>query len=303
MNALEEKVAFTDVGSDENQPRASLALPMTVLGKTVGVFELQSYTPDAYRPQHLVGLGLAASLAAVMGEHMQLLERERQQRKAIQASEVRVRLLLESTAEAIYGLDSEGRCTFVNPACVRLLGYDHPNELLGKSMHELCHATYPDGRGYPQEECKIYQAFRLGEKVHVDDEVVWRKDGTAVPVEYWAHPIREGGRVVGTVVTFLDISERKRAERERQGLTRQLEQRVAHLSALHIIDRAISGSVDLAMTLEVVIEQVKQLLGVNAVAVLLYDRERQALGYASGQGFRTSALRHGRLRLGEGMAG
>jgi two-component system, sensor histidine kinase and response regulator len=81
-------------------------------------------------------------------------------------------------------------------------------------MHELMHHTRTDGTAYPDDECRIYLAFRRGEGSHVDDEVVWRSDGTSIPVEYWSHPLRENNLLIGAVVTFVDISERKRSLEE-----------------------------------------------------------------------------------------
>ena len=123
-----------------------------------------------------------------------------------------LRLLLNSTGEAIYGIDMLGNCTFCNAACLRLLGYSDPVEVIGKNTHNLMHHTRPDGTPYPSDECRIYLAFRGGEGTHVDDEVVWRADGTSFPVEYWSYPIRDNNVLIGAAVTFVDITERKRAE-------------------------------------------------------------------------------------------
>lgn len=90
-----------------------------------------------------------------------------------QRSENKERLLLNSTAEAIYGIDLQGNCTFANPSCARMLGYASTEELLGKNMHNLIHYSYPDGSPMPVEICRIYKAFRVGEGVHVDDEVLY----------------------------------------------------------------------------------------------------------------------------------
>jgi PAS domain S-box-containing protein len=127
-------------------------------------------------------------------------------------SKEQLRLLLDSTAEAIYTIDVDGVCTFCNTACLRLLSYRHDSELLGKNMHRLMHHSRPDGRAYPEEECKIFQAFRQGNGTHVADEVFWRADGTSFPAEYWSYPVRHNSRVVGSVVTFFDITERKKSE-------------------------------------------------------------------------------------------
>jgi two-component system, sensor histidine kinase and response regulator len=154
-------------------------------------------------------------------EHM---ERDILARTAeLKASEERSRLLLDSTAEAIYGIDLDGNCTFCNPACARILGYEQPEDLLGKDMHSLMHHTRPDGTPYPKKECHIYRAFKNQEGVHIDDEIFWRKDGTSFPAEYWSHPMRRDGEVVGAVAVILDITERKRAEGEKAQLTSILE--------------------------------------------------------------------------------
>ena len=132
--------------------------------------------------------------------------------EALKEHDEKIRLLLDSTAEAIYGLDMEGNCTFCNNSCLRLLGYKSPDELLGKNMHWQIHHKYPDGTHFPVEDCRIFRAFNKGEGTHVDDEVLWRSDGTSFPAEYWSYPQRHEGKVVGAVVTFLDITERKVAE-------------------------------------------------------------------------------------------
>jgi formate hydrogenlyase transcriptional activator len=122
------------------------------------------------------------------------------------------RLILDSASEAICGCDSEGICLFSNPSAARMLGYDHPAELLGKNMHALEHHTRKDGTPYPIEECPIYIGFQKNENVHRDDEVYWRKDGTSFPVEFWSHIVIREGKTLGAVITFIDITERKKAE-------------------------------------------------------------------------------------------
>jgi len=148
---------------------------------------------------------------------------------AVRESEEKVRLLLDSTAEGIYGIDLKGNCSLANAACLRILGYESPGELLGKDMHELMHYARADGTPYPQADCRIYQAFRKGEALHVEDEVLWRADGTSFPAEYWSYPVRNEGKLAGAVVTFLDITDRKRAEesmRESELRFRQLTENI-----------------------------------------------------------------------------
>ncbi|MBW1763616.1 MAG: PAS domain S-box protein, partial [Deltaproteobacteria bacterium] len=139
-----------------------------------------------------------------------ITERKRAE-EALRESERQVRLLLDSTAEGIYGLDMDGNCTFANSACANILGYKNTDELMGKHLHNLIHHTHPDGSPYPAEECLIYQAFKRGEGRHVDYEILWRADGTSFPAEYWSYPIRLDDQIIGSVVTFLNIIKRKQA--------------------------------------------------------------------------------------------
>jgi PAS domain S-box-containing protein len=129
--------------------------------------------------------------------------------ESLRESEEKYLLLLNSTAEAIYGIDMNGNCTFCNPTCLRLLGYTKSQDILGRNMHALAHHSHVDGSPYPNEKCQIYVAIRKREGIHVADEVMWRFDGTSFPVEYWSYPMNKGGMLVGAVVTFLDISNRK----------------------------------------------------------------------------------------------
>jgi two-component system CheB/CheR fusion protein len=151
-------------------------------------------------------------------------------RQEIADREERIRLLLDSTAEAIYGIDLSGVCIFCNSACARLLGYESPAALIGKQMHPLIHHTRADGTPYLPEQSPIYQAMRNRDGAHVDNEVLWRADGTAFPAEYWSHPIVRNTEVIGAVVTFLDITERRKAEEEVQEGVRRREQFLAMLS-------------------------------------------------------------------------
>lgn len=120
--------------------------------------------------------------------------------------------LLDSTIEGIYSSDLDGRCTFINRAAARMLGYE-PQEVLGKNMHELIHHSRADGTPYPVAECPILHACRMGQVSRNDDEVFWRRGSTPLPVEYASSPVREDGVITGAVVTFFDITQRKRAVR------------------------------------------------------------------------------------------
>src|SRR5215218_3309545 len=124
-------------------------------------------------------------------------------------------MVLEAAGEGIFGLDLDGNATFVNPAAVRITGWE-AEELVGRPQHDVLHHTKPDGSPYPSEECPIHAALEDGTTHSRDDEVFWRKDGTSFPVEYMSSPIFEDGEVIGAVVTFKDITERKALEQQLQ---------------------------------------------------------------------------------------
>ena len=132
--------------------------------------------------------------------------------QALRASEDLMRLLLDSTSEAIYGIDLQGRCTFANAACLRMLGYRDQSELLGRNMHELMHHTHSDGTPYLVEDCKIYRAGLKDEGTVIDDELLWRADGSSFHSEYRSFPLRRAGRRIGAVVSFIDVTERRKAD-------------------------------------------------------------------------------------------
>jgi PAS domain S-box-containing protein len=134
------------------------------------------------------------------------------QQQALRESEERVRLVLDTAAEGIIGVNLAGECTFANRSSLEMLGYGSVADLLGRNVHALIHHTYPDGRPYPKEECLVRRSTLQGVGSHADTEVHWRADGTSFPVEYWSHPIRQDGELAGAVITFIDITERRRAE-------------------------------------------------------------------------------------------
>ncbi|MBW8328846.1 MAG: EAL domain-containing protein [Thiobacillus sp.] len=184
--------------------RSSAAAPLRVNGQVVGALNVYSHEAHAFGLEKVMLLEkLAADLGMAIGHRASLA--------ALRESEERFRLLLDSSPEAIFGVDTQGLCTFVNPACLNMLGYTQ-EEMLGKSIHPLIHHTHPDGRPYPRQDCHVHNSTLHGQPTHVDSEVHWRKDGSSFPVEYWSHPMYRNGELVGAVVNFVDITERRRAE-------------------------------------------------------------------------------------------
>jgi formate hydrogenlyase transcriptional activator len=205
----------------------------------------------------------------IMALSEDITERKRAE-EALRNSEERVRLILDSAAEGIFGCDPEGTCLFCNPAAVRLLGYDDPSELLGKNMHALEHHTRPDGRPYPIEECPIYIGFQSGQDVHRDDEVYWRKDGTCFPVEFWSHPVFRESKTLGAVITFVDITERKQAEEA----LRKSEQRKRSLLE---INNAIVTNLTKDALHHSIWEALRGFLPVDRALLTLYQPDRDTL--------------------------
>ena len=190
--------------------------------------------------------------------------------EALQKSEERVRLILDSAAEGIFGCDPQGTCLFCNRAAVRLLGYDEPVELLGKNMHALEHHTHKDGTPFPIDECPIYIGFHENRGVYIDDDIFWRKDGTSFPVEYWSHPMVRDGKTVGAVITFFDISERKKAEEE----LRKSEQRKRTLLE---INNAIINNLTQEALFVSAYEAIRRVVSFDRAAFLLYRPEAKTL--------------------------
>ncbi len=174
-------------------------------------------------------------------------------------------LLLNSAGEGIYGVDLEGRTTFINPAGAGLLGFA-PAELLGTIQHDVVHHTRADGRPYPLSECHIHATLRDGAVHHIEDEVFWRKDGSRFPVEYTSTPVRdEGGRLTGVVVVFTDITERKR-------LVAQVQGQVERLGILAEASRAFAeAQPDYQALLDLAARKITEALGENCVIRLVSE--------------------------------
>lgn len=129
----------------------------------------------------------------------------------LRQSEENSRLILQSVAEGIFGTDTEGRCTFVNEAAQTMLAYTS-DEILGHDVHDLFHHSNPDGTPHPRKDCPIYLAYTQGITRFRRDEIFWRKDGSYFDVSYTSVPQRKRDAIIGSVVVFRDITERKKGE-------------------------------------------------------------------------------------------
>ncbi len=114
-------------------------------------------------------------------------------------------MILRAAAEGVVGVDTEGRIVLVNPSAAQILGF-RATDLGGKELHALVHHSRPDGQPLPYEETPLADTLRSGRKHRVRGQVLWRKDGKAVPVDLTTAPVRDGEQLVGAVMTFTDRS-------------------------------------------------------------------------------------------------
>ncbi len=157
-----------------------------------------------------------AAVRDMSQQQMEAAERERLGRD--------IRLLLDSTVGGLCGVDRQGLCTFINRAGAALLGYE-PDELLGRDLHALIHHSHEDGSPYPGDECPIYRAAQAGQGCQIDDEVLWRRDGTSFPSEIASRPVYEAGVLKGAVVTFAGTTARKQIEAQIKAYAEELVQK------------------------------------------------------------------------------
>jgi len=157
----------------------------------------------------------------------------REKQEQLSVAEERSRLLLDSAGEGIFGVNSEGQCTFANPSALDMLGYTRAG-IEGKNIHNLIHHTHADGSPYPAEGCPVSRAYTHGETETISDEMLWRKDGIGFSAEYTATPMKKDGKTVGAVVTFKDITEQKQMEKSLK--MRILELADARLASLNMME-------------------------------------------------------------------
>ncbi|MGM0412352.1 MAG: PAS domain S-box protein, partial [Pseudomonadota bacterium] len=135
---------------------------------------------------------------------------------AVRAAEAFRRQLLDSLAEGVFGLDTAGRFTFLNPAACELFGFRSEDEALGANAHELTHHHDTRGNPFPEADCPIRRVTTSGEALEAWEDWFWHRDGHGFPVEAYAAPLRDvEGHLTGVVVSFQDITRRKAAEAAR----------------------------------------------------------------------------------------
>jgi PAS domain S-box-containing protein len=215
-----------NIFNDDNFPRAKLGaeakiqsgagFPVLLNNKVIAILEFFDLNIKLLDKAML-------GVFNVLAEQMSRIFEKKIATDNLEESERRNRLLLESAGEGIYGLDLDGVTTFVNPAALTMLGYS-AQELIGHKMHPTVHYAYPDGKKYPKEKCPMYAAYKDGKIHRVTNEVLWRKDGTPLWVEYISSPVYQKNKITGAVVIFNDISDRIEADKKIERYAEQLEE-------------------------------------------------------------------------------
>ena len=150
----------------------------------------------------------------------------------LRETEADLRLVLDSATDGVYCVDTDGSTTMCNAAFLRMLSIGCEADAIGRKLHDVIHHTHPDGSPYPKEQCPIYRTAKYGVPGHVDYELFFRFDGTSFPVEYWVNPILRDGKIQGAVCTFVDITERRRAQEQQNLLLQELNHRIKNLFAI-----------------------------------------------------------------------
>jgi PAS domain S-box-containing protein len=203
-------------------------------GEVLGSFCVVDTKPRDWTDHEIAALTDIAACAISEIELRQAAVKARRDAEAAAHSRLERTALLNAVGQGVYGVDRESRCTFINRAALDMLGYEL-DEVLGRNMHDLIHHTHPDGSPFPQEECPLVQSFQTGRSVQLDNETLWRKDGTFFTAEYSSFPVTNDSTVTGSVVTFLDISQRGEAQKR--------------LGLQITVSRILAGSADLPMAL------------------------------------------------------
>jgi PAS domain S-box-containing protein len=226
-------------------------IPFIVVSGSIGE-ELAVGAMKAGAHDYIMKDNLARLVPAVERE-LREAESRRQRRNvegALEQCRRRTDSILEAAGEGICGLDANGVINFINPRGAKLVGWE-ADKLIGKPLHETVHHSRVDRTPFPKEDCSLCATLRDGLAHWMDDEVFWRQDGSVIPIEYTCMPMHQDGKIVGAVLTFQDITERKDAEGALREANRRLEcslaelrrtqQQIVEQERLHALGRMASG--------------------------------------------------------------
>ena len=222
--SMPTKESYSNAIHPADRPRTDAAIEHTLATGAPFDFECRALRPDGReRIFHARGRTVendAGTMVRLLGTVQDITDLAQARRRLEQVNRQN-EALLNSAADGIYGLDLEGRVTFVNEAATALTGYSL-EQTLGRRRHDLVHHTRENGTPYPLEDCPCNAGLEYGLARTVSDEVFWRRDGSSFPVEYTTTPISEGDRPIGALVVFRDITERRRIDSELERLNTAL---------------------------------------------------------------------------------
>jgi PAS domain S-box-containing protein len=206
-------------------------VPVTRHGRRENVWWTYGYSPidDETNPGGVGGVLVICNDVTAQHEATDALKVSRD---ALQAGQNYFRLILDSAADPFYCVGRQGEATLCNQSFLKMLGFADSSEVLGKSLHHVAHHSHADGTPYPLEDCPIWRCVQTGAPQHVENEILFRRDGTKVPVEYWVRPILRDGEIQGAICNFQDISARQEAAERQNLLLRELNHRVKNLFAV-----------------------------------------------------------------------
>lgn len=194
---------------------------------------------------HIRSISAATDFATVLsnskGEQMDICERSYEierltsalnlastnlhlQAKEINDNHAYIQLLLDSISEAVFGIDKNKKCTFINKSCLKALGFSDPNEIIGKEIVEIISLKTNGDEKKSITTHNIYNTIFEDYAIHEEKVIFTRKDGEQFPAEYWSNPINKGNKAIGAVITFIDITLREEANNKRRQLESQLQQ-------------------------------------------------------------------------------
>lgn len=179
----------------------------------------------------LVTLSLLATLSVgLLGRRMGGLVREVEHRRGEAVrSRRQTEAVMAATADGVVGIDLDGRITSMNQAGRHLLDYSS-REVLDRNVHELLFHTSPEGEPVPKEASVILRGLHTGEAVNLHESVLWRRDGSPLPVQVQLRPLIDGRAVKGGVLTFTDISEQREMREALQQALRARDEVLAVVS-------------------------------------------------------------------------
>ncbi|MBF0518497.1 MAG: response regulator [Nitrospirae bacterium] len=207
MDEVQAVLELGTLGTFSDKQRAFIDSFLPVVAMNLEILSSNIETRELLEKTQAQASELAASEMQLKARRDELEE----SRKVLAQAEERSRLILTSVSDCIVGTDTEGLITFANPAVTALLGY-HEDEIIGKSMHAVMHYANSDGRESPVSECTMFLTSQDGQRRVADNEVLWHKNGTALPVEYSTTAVYKENQIVGTVIVFRDITARKQTE-------------------------------------------------------------------------------------------